>query len=100
MHFDELFEVAFLGTIGSFVEWDWHDVAASVEPPVLLLFGDHEAWSLQGVRIFSEILPNVGWAEVERAGHHVFNDRSEVVFPAVSTFLRGDWPEGVAVSTR
>ena len=100
MHFDKLFEVAFLGTIGSFGDWDWTEVAASVEPPILLLYGDHEAWSLEGVRAFTEVIPNVGWAEVERAGHHVFNDRPDFVYPAITAFLHGEWPEGITVSTR
>ncbi len=100
MHLDKLIEVAFFGTIASFGDWDWHEDAATVDTPVLLLFGDHEAWSIEGVRAYTTVLPNVGWAEVERAGHHLFNDRPDFGYPAISAFLRGDWPVGITVDTR
>lgn len=99
MHLDNLIEVVFFGTITALGDWDWTEDAATVETPVLLFFGDHEIWSIEGVRAYADVIPNLAWAELERAGHHVFNDRPDVVYPSISTFLRGEWPEGIALTT-
>jgi len=83
------------GMFRSFGRWDWRADAETVEAPVLLLFGEHETWRTDGVRAYADHLRDVGWLEVPRAGHHVWNDRADVVLPMLDTFLRGGWPEGV-----
>ncbi|MFO8150807.1 MAG: alpha/beta hydrolase [Trueperaceae bacterium] len=83
------------GMFRSFGRWDWRADAEAVVAPVLLLFGEHETWRTDGVRAYADHLRDVGWLEVPRAGHHLWNDRADVVLPMLDAFFRGGWPEGV-----
>lgn len=90
-----VFPLVFEGIFGSFGEWNWREELSGVEPPVLLLYGDHEAWPLAGVRAYTAVVPNIGWVEFERVGHHVWNERNDEVIAMIETFLSGAWPAGV-----
>ncbi len=89
---DRIEEVIFGGMFASFGAWDWRDDAASVRAPVLLVFGAREGWDLSGVRAYAELLPDVGWAELPRSAHHVWNDERDAVLGMIERFLEGDWP--------
>lgn len=91
---DKILPVVFDGILGSAGAWDLRDEAATVSTPVLLLFGDHD-WSLDGIRAYADHLHDVGWLEIENAGHAVWIDGADVVMPMLDTFFRGQWPEGV-----
>jgi proline iminopeptidase len=93
--FDKILPVVFEGIFGSFGDWDWRDEVAGVQAPVLLLYGAREGWGVEGVRAYAELLPDVGWVEFPDTGHHVWNERIDVVIPMLDTFFRGGWPEGV-----
>ena len=80
------------GIFPSFGDWNWTEEAASIEAQALLIFGEYEGWGLEGVRAWAEHISDVGTMELERAGHHVWNDRADVVLPAIDQFLRGEWP--------
>jgi pimeloyl-ACP methyl ester carboxylesterase len=82
---------AFFSPLG---EWDWRDEMMRVVAPVLILFGDHE-YAIAGIEAYADYLPDVGWLMVPNAGHHVWNDRPDVVLPMMDTFLRGQWPSGL-----
>lgn len=88
--------VAFDGIITSFGDWNWTGEAAEVEAQALLIFGEHEWWSREGVRTWATHISDIGVMELERAAHHVWNDRADVVLPAIDQFLRGEWPEAAA----
>lgn len=88
-------EVAFEGIIGSWGDWNWRDEFAAIEAPVLLLFGDHELWPLEGVRAYGDVLPNVGWFEFADTGHHVWNERTDEVLTMMEAFFGGAWPTDV-----
>ena len=92
---DRVLPVVFDGIIGSFGDWDWGDQIASVTQPTILLFGDHEAWPQAGVQAYAPLLQDVGWLEVERSGHAVWNDANELMLEMLDTFFRGAWPDGV-----
>jgi proline iminopeptidase len=94
-HMHNVLPIAFEAIFGSFGEWNWRDELSGVEPPVLLLYGDHEAWPLSGVRAYAEVVPNIGWVEFVGVGHHVWNERTDEVIAMVETFVTGAWPEGV-----
>jgi pimeloyl-ACP methyl ester carboxylesterase len=79
----------------SFGRWDWRDELATVEAPVVVVFGDHEPWPLVGVRAYAEVLPNVALVEFEDTGHHVWNERDEEVLAIIEAFLGGTWPMDV-----
>jgi proline iminopeptidase len=94
-HPDNVLPVVFEGIFGSFGNWDWRDEVASVTAPVLLLYGAREGWGVGGVRVYADLLQDVGWVEFPDTGHHVWNERLDVVIPMLDTFFRGQWPEGV-----
>lgn len=94
-HPHNVLPLVFEGIFGSFGAWDWRDELSGVEPPVLLLYGDHEAWPLAGVRAYTDVVPNLGWHEFVDVGHHVWNERTDEVIEMVETFLTGVWPTGV-----
>ena len=93
--FDKILPVVFEGIFGSFGEWDWRAEVASVQAPVLLLYGAREGWGVEGVRPYADLLTDVGWMEFPDTGHHVWNERIDVVNPMLDSFFRGAWPEGV-----
>jgi pimeloyl-ACP methyl ester carboxylesterase len=93
--FDKILPVVFEGIFGSFGDWDWRDEVAGVTAPVLLLYGAREGWGVGGVRLYTDLLQDVGWVEFPDTGHHVWNERLDVVVPMMDTFFRGQWPEGV-----
>jgi proline iminopeptidase len=93
--FDKILPVVFEGIFGSFGDWDWRDEVASVQAPVLLLYGAREGWGVEGVRPYAELLSDVGWVEFPDTGHHVWNERVDVVVPMLDAFFQGRWPEGV-----
>jgi pimeloyl-ACP methyl ester carboxylesterase len=88
------YPMLFDGIFPSLGEWDWREEMTRVVAPVLILFGDHE-WSIAGVEAHADYLQDVGWLMVPNAGHHVWNDRPDVVLPMMDTFFRGGWPEGL-----
>jgi proline iminopeptidase len=94
-HWHRAGPVVFEGIFGSFGEWNWRDELANVEVPVMLLYGDHEVWPLEGVRAYTDVLPNVGWKEFADAGHHVWNERNDEVLAMMATFFGGTWPTNV-----
>jgi pimeloyl-ACP methyl ester carboxylesterase len=85
-HPDMIVPVIFEGIFGSFGAWDWRDDMTRVRAPVLLIHGDRD-WSLEGVRAHVEFLPDVEWVLVPDAGHHVWNDRADVVLPMMDAFF-------------
>jgi pimeloyl-ACP methyl ester carboxylesterase len=95
MHPDNVLPLVFEGLIGSWGDWNWREELGATQPPVLLLYGDHEAWALEGVRAYAEVVPNIGWREFEDVGHHVWNERNDEVVAMIETFLTGAWPAGV-----
>ena len=93
--FDKILPVVFEGIFGSFGDWDWRNEVADVKAPVMLLYGAREGWGVDGVRPYAELLADVGWVEFPDTGHHVWNERIDVVIPMLDAFFQGEWPEGV-----
>lgn len=91
---DKIGPVIFEGIFASLGDWDWRDAMERVAAPVLILYGDHE-WSIAGIEAYADHLPDVGWLMVPNAGHHVWNDRADVVLPMMDAFFRGEWPAGL-----
>lgn len=86
--------IVFEGIFGGWGDWDWREAYATIEAPVLLLFGDHEAWPLEGVRAYADVIPDLGWREFVDTGHHVWNERTDEVLAMLEVFLDGSWPAG------
>jgi pimeloyl-ACP methyl ester carboxylesterase len=69
---------------------------ARVSLPVLTIHGakDRNA-PYGGGREWAMTLPNARLLTIKDAAHQVWADAPEVVFPAISAFLNGKWPEKV-----
>jgi pimeloyl-ACP methyl ester carboxylesterase len=67
---------------------------------VLVVHGTRDRNAPYGAgREWSWLLPEGRLLTVEGAGHHAFGEFPEVVMPAVSRFLAGDWPENAVKIT-
>jgi pimeloyl-ACP methyl ester carboxylesterase len=91
---DKIGPVIFEGIFSTLGEWDLREEMTRLAAPVLMLYGDHE-WSIAGVEAYADYVPDLGSLMVPNAGHHVWNDRPDVVIPMMDAFFRGQWPEGL-----
>ncbi len=83
--------------IGSLGEWDWRERLQSLQVPVLTIQGDHDTLPMEGARVWASSLRNARLLIVKEAGHLPFAEQPEVFYPAVETFLRGEWPGNAEV---
>jgi proline iminopeptidase len=76
------------------------DAVRALEIPVLTVHGTHDRNAPYGAgREWSFLLPQGRLFAVEGAGHHAFGEFREIVLPAVSEFLAGNWPDGAVKVT-
>ncbi len=83
--------------IASLGEWDWREEVRSLQKPVLTIQGDHDTLPMEGARVWVSSLYNARLLIVREAGHLPFVERPDVFYPAVDTFLRGEWPGNAEV---
>lgn len=82
----------FQALLGSFGDYDWRDSLGSIDSPRLVIHGAADAFPVEGSREWVAGRPNGRLLVLEEAGHFPFLERADAFFPAVDTFLRGDWP--------
>ena len=75
-------------------DWDWRDDARRVTSPALYVFGTADIMPAEAVREWAEFLPNARILVLDGVGHHPSVEDPERFFPALDTFLGGQWPEG------
>jgi len=69
------------------------DAVRALAVPVLTVHGTRDRNAPYGAgREWSYLLPQGRLLTVDGAGHHAFGEFSEVVTPAITEFLAGDWP--------
>lgn len=77
----------------SFGDWDFTEILASLTIPLLVIHGDIDSLAvLQQLR--GHALPNGRLFLVPDAGKGALADRPDLAFPAIETFLQGEWPAG------
>ena len=73
--------------------WDYSRKAAAIQAPTLIIEGDRDfASSPDGARRWAELIPNARLIMLAGAGHLTYVERQDRVIPALTRFLRGDWP--------
>ena len=87
----------FTSLLGSFAGYDWRDAAADLPIRRLVIHGLQDAFPLEGSREWVPPGSNARLLVIDNAGHFPFVERSDVFFPAVEAFLRGDWPAGATM---
>jgi len=85
---------AILGKLG---KWDWRELAQSLDMPVLTIHGDSDTLPLEGSRAWVSSLGNARLLFVREAGHLPHVEQPDVFYPAVDTFLKGEWPAGAEI---
>lgn len=85
---------AILGSVG---EWDWREEVQGLEAPVLTIHGESDSLPLEGSRVWVSSLRNARLLFVQEAGHLPFVEQPDVFYPAVDTFLKGEWPAGAEI---
>lgn len=83
----------------SFGDRDFTDALGHVEAPLLVIHGDLEAGATEAQRAWAAAVPNGRLLLIPDAGKGASADRPDLFYPAVETFLRGEWPAG-AVEVR
>jgi proline iminopeptidase len=83
-----------LAIIGKLKEWDWRELAQGLNAPVLTIHGDSDTLPLEGSQVWVSSLHNARLLFVREAGHLPFVEQPGAFYPAVDTFLKGEWPAG------
>ena len=86
-----------LAIIGKLKEWDWREEVQGLEAPVLTIHGESDTLPLEGSRVWAQTLRNARLLFVPEAGHLPFVEQPGIFYPAVDTFLKGEWPAGVEI---
>jgi proline iminopeptidase len=73
-------------------EWDVLPSLAAVKAPVLVIHGRTDPIPLASSEAWAKGYPNARLLLFEDSGHLPHVEEPELFFPAVETFLKGDWP--------
>jgi proline iminopeptidase len=73
--------------LGSYGDWDLRPQLASLTVPLLVVHGETEAIPMDMVEQWATVMPNASLLKVPNAGHVVYVEQPEMVWPAVETFL-------------
>lgn len=78
----------------SFGDWNFTASLDAVEAPLLVIHGDLDPRAAAEQRAWAAAVPNGRLLLIPDAGKAVSADRPDLFYPAVETFLRGEWPDG------
>jgi proline iminopeptidase len=74
-------------------KYDWREQVSTVHATTLVVHGTEDLIPQEASREWAATLPQARLWVVEGSGHFPHLEAPEVFFPAVETFLRGQWPE-------
>lgn len=80
---------------GSFGDWDFTGSLGGLEAPLLVIHGDRDPRAVEVQRQWAAAVPEGRFLPIPNAGKAVSADRPDLFYPAVETFLGGEWPAGV-----
>lgn len=79
--------------IMSLGNWDWRESLQTLEVPVLTIHGEQDpSCPLEGARTWAAWFRNARLLIIPQAGHLPFIEHPDLFYPAVDTFLKGEWP--------
>lgn len=78
----------------TFGEWNFTTGLEAVEAPLLVVYGARDSLGIPLQRAWASAVPDGRLLLVPEAGQSAWTDRPAYVFPAVTTFLEGEWPDG------
>ena len=71
---------------------DIRDELNKVKAPTLVIHGEEDPIPIDAAHAWVKSLPNAKLFKFPTSGHLPWVDSPDLFFPAVDTFLRGDWP--------
>lgn len=83
-------------TFGSLGDWNWTADLARVTAPTLIIHGEEDAIPMAMVSEWVTALPDARIIRLANAAHFPHAEQPAVVFPAIETFLKGEWPAAAA----
>lgn len=85
------------GVFATLTSYDVRDRAAELAAPVLVVHGTKDRNApYESATAWLACLGDARLLTVPGAGHMPWAEEPELVFPAIETFLDGEWPEGTA----
>ncbi|MDQ5866543.1 MAG: alpha/beta hydrolase [Chloroflexota bacterium] len=75
--------------------WDWRPQLANLRVPTLVVHGMEDLVLLETSQQWTAALPEARLLTIEGSGHYSHLEAPEVFFPALDSFLRGEWPQAV-----
>lgn len=81
-------------------DWDFTTGLEHVQALLLVIHGDKDEDLLTAQHEWAAALPNARILVVPGSGRAPIADRPEMTFPALTVFLRGEWPEGATIVSR
>ena len=78
----------------SFEAWDERRRLPSIDAPMLVVHCTEDLIPYEAQRDMAAIVPNARLFTIEGSGHWPWLERPDVFFPAIETFLTGEWPAG------
>ena len=75
-------------------EFDFRPKVRIVSAPALVIHGETDSIPVQGSKDWASSFPNGRLLLVQRTGHLVHLEQSDIFFDAVDAFLAGNWPAG------
>lgn len=73
--------------------WDYTSNLGHVKAPLLVVYGEKDTLAQQTQHDWVSSLQNSRLLLVPNAGKAAFSDNPEFVFPAITSFFNGEWPE-------
>lgn len=73
--------------------WDWRPRLADLHVPTLVVHGLEDLVLLETSREWAAVLPDARLLTITGAGHYPHLEAPEMFFPAVDSFLGGEWPQ-------
>ena len=81
-------------------DWDYRPRLAELRLPLLVVQGLDDLVPEEASREWAAYAPDARFLGIERSGHHPYLERPKEFFPAVESFLQGEWPQGAEVVRR
>lgn len=72
--------------------WDWRELIATIQQPMLLIQGAYDPNPMEGAREWARMAGDAKLLIAQEAGHFPYIEMPDLFFGSVKTFLKGQWP--------
>lgn len=79
--------------VASLGNWDLRQELGRVRAPTLVIHGEQDLFPVEGAKEWAASIPGARLLAIPGAAHAPHLEAPDIFFPAVDTFLSGQWPE-------